>query len=119
MKSEARVGSVVLSSATESGIWGVLTTGEFGLEAKRGIACMDSGGDDDPTVLFSAALTGTIMIGSKGATGEDGSLGALFSMIVDDLVPMPGSLDSGVGIANYKQKQISTERKFMPARQIS
>jgi hypothetical protein len=82
---------------------------------------MDSGGDDGAIVLFSAALTGTIMIGSKGAIGEDG---ALFSMIVGDIVPMSGgrlisSLDFGVGIAIYKQKQINTERAFTPPRQIS
>ena len=117
-KSEARVDSVVLcvlSSSTDLGMWGVLTT-DFGLEAIRGRTCMDSGGDDDTTVLFSAALTGTIMIGSKGAIGEDCSF---FSMTVDNLGPMPGSLDWGVGIAIYKQKQINTKWTFMPARRIS
>ena len=97
----------VLSSTTDSGIWGVLTRGGAVFGAKRGRKCMDSGGDDDAIVLFSAALTGTIMIGTLGAIGEDDPLGALFPMIVGDIVSMPGgrlesSLDFGVGIAIYK-----------------
>ena len=118
LKTGAGVDSVVLcvlSSTTDSGIWGVLTTGGFGFGAKRGRTCMDSGGDDDTIVLFSAALTGTIMIGTLGAIGEDCSLGALFSMIVDDLIPMlrgRSSMVSGVGIAIYKQKKSIQEGRL-------
>lgn len=64
---------------------------------------MDSGGGDDAAVVFSAALTGTVI---KGATGVDGDLKLLSSTIVGDVVPMPGgrlesSSDFGVGTATY------------------
>lgn len=95
--------SVMASTSATS-----FVSGTLGSVVKRGRMCIDAGGGDDANVLFSAALTGTIMMGTKGAIGEGDNSGALSSIIVGDLMAIPGgrvksSLYFGVGIEIYMQ----------------
>lgn len=90
-------GTSFLSDSVVSGILGF----------KLGRMCMDSGGDEDESVLFSAALTGTIMMGTKGVIGEGDD--APPAVTVGDVVSVPvgrakSLLYFGVGIAVYTQR---------------
>jgi len=97
----ARTG-VVGSSTGSSGAVGswMVGSGAFSFSVSgggSGVAKTVSGGGDLGIVLFSGALTGTIMIGTIGATGEDADSSTISALSCPGITNWPSGF--GVGIA--------------------
>ena len=97
----ARTG-VVGSSTGSSGTVGssMVGSGTFSFSISgggSGVAKTVSGGGDLGIVLFSGALTGTIMIGTIGATGEDADSSIISALSCPGITNWPSGF--GVGIA--------------------